>query len=330
MTIAKRRVLFSIVILVASCWWILGAGREAQVQAPRTLPFQGRLLGSNGKAFQPGPTGTARLIFALYDSPTGGRASWDSGPLHVTVRQGGFITVRLGVEGKPFANDLRFSAPFYLGVHVDTTGQSALEASPELLPRIACDASLFADDARNSQLVQGVDVVSQIQTLEDHIAELQKVLDALDARFVGENQANSISSAMVVDGAITGRHIAGDLTVTSAKTTAGVDVGGRLLLRGQPFSYSGRVDAWANPVIDVPYGTVDDWNVIVTVEEAGYLEAPQNEVDNALLYFKCIPVPLNATQWRIERRHRTKVANCAGDCFLDGSPSVRYLMVAKY
>ena len=119
--------------------------------APKVLQFQGRLLDSAGKPFQPDPGGIVRALFALYDARTNGTALWSSGPINVTVRSAGFVTVRLGAEGQPFVDTLNFGSELFLGVRVGRLeGNKPLAEELEMLPRLPIAVGLFAHVADNA------------------------------------------------------------------------------------------------------------------------------------------------------------------------------------
>src|SRR5437773_809485 len=63
-------------------------------QAPKLLPFQGRLTDQNGAAVNNG----VRLVqFKIFDVPTGGSPVW-AGELHRTIVNGGLVNVVSGTK----------------------------------------------------------------------------------------------------------------------------------------------------------------------------------------------------------------------------------------
>jgi len=156
------------------------------ITIPRLLSYQGRLTDSLGN---PVPDGSYQLTFRLYSQETGGTPFWTEVQT-VSVRNGIF-SVLLGsvtpISSVPDAGTV------YLSLQVGT--------GSELTPRLRIVSAAYAflsERAANSDLLQGRDTT------------------ALDLRYVNEGQANSITSAMITDGAVQTADIANN-AVTSAK-----------------------------------------------------------------------------------------------------------------
>ncbi|MBI4606045.1 MAG: tail fiber protein [Planctomycetes bacterium] len=114
------------------------------------LPFQGRLLMPSG---EPLGEGTVRVLFSIYEAPTGGAAAWSSGEMSVQVARGGMVNVLLGGAERPladlFAGPVR---PLYLGVRIDDPRNgTALANEPEMLPRAPVLPALSAYTAQVSE-----------------------------------------------------------------------------------------------------------------------------------------------------------------------------------
>ncbi|MEO0053867.1 MAG: hypothetical protein ABIK22_06935, partial [candidate division WOR-3 bacterium] len=153
---------------------------------PRMLSYQGRLTDSLGN---PVPDGNYQLTFRLYTQETGGTPFWNEVQT-VSVRNGIF-SVLLG-SVTPISS-IPDAGTVYLSLQVGT--------GSELTPRLRIVSAAYAfltERAANADLLQGKDTT------------------ALDARYVNEGQANSITSAMITDGAVGTADIA-NIAVTSAK-----------------------------------------------------------------------------------------------------------------
>ena len=126
--------------------------------APMVLPFQGRMTTPDGK---PLPVGETTASFAIYDTPSGGTATWASGPLRLKVTTGGLVLADLGGEANPL-DRVDFSREMYLGVRVDDPDNAIpADQEPELLPRVRISPTLFARRAYSSEdasTVRGVNV----------------------------------------------------------------------------------------------------------------------------------------------------------------------------
>ncbi len=156
------------------------------ITIPRMLSYQGKLTDSLGN---PVPDGNYQLTFRLYTEETGGSPFWTEAQT-ITVRNGLFSALLGAVNpigSVPDAGNL------YLSLQVGI--------APELTPRLRIVSAAYAfltERAANSDLLQGKDTT------------------ALDSRYVNESQANSITSAMIVDGTIATADIANN-AITSAK-----------------------------------------------------------------------------------------------------------------
>ena len=284
--------------------------RSSGNPTPRILTFQGRLLTHDGSPIQPTSVGSVRLLFALYDAPAGGTAKWTSGPIDIAVRPDGFVTVRLGSEGRPLDPDLRFDSAMYLGMKVESPGID-WTATPEMLPRLSVTAGLFAHNANDATFVQGEDVVSTLRSHERDIDGVRRRIDGLGSTFVDEGQKGAITSEMIVPGAIDGSHVrqdtnlhvaglqtSGNVQVGDPSTKADLDVHGRILRRGRDSAYSGVVDH--EGIIEAPWGTTDDWVCFVSPHQIGTREIDIDaEQDNAVINVTCRAVPSSTTTWKV-------------------------------
>lgn len=140
---------------VAIAALFLAMGAAVAQEAPRLLPFQGRLTDASGNSFTDG----ARLIqFQIYDQPTAGQVLWP-GEVHRATMNNGLINVVLGTKNplptEQSGNPARsfFDQPLYLQITVDANGdQQITTADPPLLPRQAILPVIFAKEAAVAQL----------------------------------------------------------------------------------------------------------------------------------------------------------------------------------
>ncbi len=142
------------------------------ITIPQMLSYQGKLTDTLG---QPVADTTYSVAFRLYIVPSGGSPFWNE-TQNVQTRSGIFSVLLGSVTPIGSVPD---AGAAYLGMAVGW----GLELAPRL--RIASAAySYLAARAANSDLLQGKDTT------------------AFDARYVNEGQANSVSSAMIVNGTI--------------------------------------------------------------------------------------------------------------------------------
>lgn len=86
----------------------------------------------------------------------------------------------------------------------------------------------------------------------------------------------------------------GHVGVGTVNPAARLDVNGRILRNGQDFSRAGVVNDGGFVV--VPWGTTDDWNIIVSPNEIGRRELG-SEADNAVLYVRCYATVFSTIAW---------------------------------
>ncbi len=125
-------------LLVAAC---LLVAAPASAQTPKTMSYQGLLLGPAGGAVT---DASYDLTFKLYDASVGGTLLWTEahtgGANHIPVSKGIFSTVL----GSITPLNLPFDKPYWLGITVG--------AGPELTPRVALNSSAYAARARALEL----------------------------------------------------------------------------------------------------------------------------------------------------------------------------------
>ena len=148
----KTIILFLIILAVGCRESLLHAQ-----QAPRLLPFQGRLTDQNGVAVS---NGVKLVQFKIYDVPTGGSPIW-AGELHRTTVNGGLVNVMLG--SKTPLSGVDFDKQLYLELTVDVSGptgtpdNSITAADPPMLPRQVILPVIFAKESADSRLLDGYD-----------------------------------------------------------------------------------------------------------------------------------------------------------------------------
>jgi hypothetical protein len=85
--------------------------------------------------------------------------------------------------------------------------------------------------------------------------------------------------------------------VMSLRANGNIDVNGRILRKGQAFSLSGR--ASSGQEVKVPWGTTEDWNILVAPRYGG-IEEPGSEADNAVIAIYCDASELtDRTGWTV-------------------------------
>jgi hypothetical protein len=139
------------------------------ISIPRLLSYQGRLADTLGN---PVPNGTYSVVFRLYSQPSGGSSFWNE-TQNVTTKDGLF-SILLGAVTP--VGSMPDAGAAYLGM--------AVGGGAELAPRLRLASSAYAylaERAAGADLLQGRDTTA----------------------FVRTGQANSVTSAMIVDANIT-------------------------------------------------------------------------------------------------------------------------------
>lgn len=189
------------------------APTEAGVDAiaiPRLVSYQGKLTDTLGI---PVVDTLYSVRFRLYAQPTGGTQFWEE--TQQVRTKSGLFSVLLG-SVTPIG-----SMPDAGAVYLSMAVGGGAELAPRL--RIASAAYAYlAERAANSDALQGRDTVH------------------FDARFVNENQLNSVTSPMLVNGAVTSTKIF-DGEVTNADLAPGAVTGDKLNQMG---AASGQVLKW--------------------------------------------------------------------------------------
>ncbi|MBK1835054.1 tail fiber protein [Roseibacillus ishigakijimensis] len=183
---------------------LLGFGNS---QAQNTLlPFQGHLTGADG---QPVVDGAKVVQFKMYDAPVSGTAVW-AGEVHKLSVNEGLVNTMLGT--KTSLSGVDFSNSTYLEITVDADGDGAITAAdPPLLPRQVIVPAVFAAEAANSRLVEGVDMLDNgalnPAVVADGSFPLAKLTDD------GGDPSQGLLAEHIASGAVTGDEIR-DQTIT--------------------------------------------------------------------------------------------------------------------
>ncbi len=175
--------------------------------APKLLPFQGRLTDQNGLAVGDG----VRLVqFKIYDAPVGGQAVWNGEVQKLTVN-GGLVSTVLG--SKASLSSVDFNRSLYLEVTIDANSDNQITAAdPPMLPRQAILPAVFAKESANSRLLAGYDWSALFA---------QGVTNPSTARIAGNRLIDaSVGAAQIVPKSVTAAQI-GDATVTSTQVAPG-------------------------------------------------------------------------------------------------------------
>ena len=91
------------------------------------------------------------------------------------------------------------------------------------------------------------------------------------------------------------------------------------------YSQSGTVNH--GEFVTVPWGTVDDWNIIVSPHQVG-VEEPGSEDDNRLLRLRVFATVQDPTNWQVTALYRFAYARDAANVHWVGG-SAHYLIVRK-
>ena len=196
---------------------LFGAVSDAAI--PQKINYQGYITNAAGVPVN----GTVQIVSSIYNVSSGGSALWTE-TQNITVTHGVYNVVLGDVTPMP----LPFDVPYYLGIKVGT--------DPEMTPRSPLTAvpyAFTANYALSAPIGVGIITSSNIQdgtitnadispTAAIDFSKLSGVASSShnhDATYVNEGQASSITSAMIVDGAVTDAKITGPISGSKISTT---------------------------------------------------------------------------------------------------------------
>lgn len=204
---AKSRIRLGVVFIGLALTLVVPQGYAA---IPQRMNYQGYLTNAAGVPVH----GTVQIVFSIYNVSSGGTALWTE-TQNVAVHRGVYNVIL----GEVAPVNLSFDVPYYLGIRVG--------ADAEMTPRIPLTSVGYAYRAHTVETIgshthSGSDITSG--TLDHTLFSAYSDLTAegyldnnantdiltriqADARYVNENQANSVTSAMIVDGAVGVREI---------------------------------------------------------------------------------------------------------------------------
>uniref|UniRef100_A0A7V0Z6Q4 Uncharacterized protein n=1 Tax=candidate division WOR-3 bacterium TaxID=2052148 RepID=A0A7V0Z6Q4_UNCW3 len=192
------------------------------ITIPKMLSYQGRLTDSLGN---PVPDGNYQMTFRLYLQENGGSPFWTE--TQTVYVSSGLFSVLLGAV-TPITS-IPEAGSVWLSLQVGS--------EPELSPRLRIVSSAYS-------------YLSERSTNADTAIGAERVggynIAGLDARYVNENQTNSVTSGMIVDGTIIGADMnqmgagAGQVLkwngLTWSPADDNVDTGDNAWVRGTPDS----------------------------------------------------------------------------------------------
>jgi hypothetical protein len=178
------------------------------------LPFQGVLTNQSG--VPDSASGSATLVFRLYDTPTGGAVKWEEIQKHVAVVAGRF-TVLLGSR-TPFPSLDIFGGPLYLGITVDDGDPKTVDV--EMRPRQAIVPVINAFHSNNSDKLLGHDWSDLLEGGASDPSSAKIRGDKVNLSFDSATFDNSSGGLKIKAGAITTGSLA-DGAVTADKIVDG-------------------------------------------------------------------------------------------------------------
>jgi hypothetical protein len=107
----------------------------------------------------------------------------------------------------------------------------------------------------------------------------------------------------------------GKVGVGTSAPGARLDVNGRIMRGGQDFSFAGIVKNGAT--VNAPWGSITDWNIIVSPQSMGRTE-PGSEGDNALLMFQCYAIPNSGNSWFVLAQYKYRENEGLNGAWEDG------------
>jgi hypothetical protein len=290
---------------------------SADVALGTAFTYQGRLKDNNSPA-----NGVYDFQFSIFDAVSGGSqigANLEKGDVSV---KDGYFAVSIDFGSNVFTGEARF-------LNIGVRAGSSTGAYTALAPRQAITPAPYA------LALPGV--ITKNGNVGIGTADPQTKLNVMGNRIRLQNGAKSID--LRADGsAVDVWTDTASLFLTSEKNNVyvrapgkdgNVYIHGRVRFSGQnaseTFSYSGVLQH--NDIITVPYGTLDDWNILVSPHEMGQVEYG-SEGDNALIHVLVKADKNSDTSWKIHALYRWRYNGNHND--VKSYPgTVNYLIVPK-
>jgi hypothetical protein len=198
--------------LIAACAIAITA--DIQGAVPNTISYQGFLADDSETSLND----TFNLLFSIYDVEVGGNALWQENHINVPVNDGRFQVI-LGTDSS--LSNIAFDEPYWLGISVN--------GGAELTPRIEFTSSAYSLNARaiidnavtSAKILDGAIIDADISTSAGISASKisgtawtsandgsssgldADLLDGIQASaFVGQGQANSVTTDMITNSTI--------------------------------------------------------------------------------------------------------------------------------
>ncbi|MEO0070649.1 MAG: tail fiber domain-containing protein [candidate division WOR-3 bacterium] len=166
------------------------------ITIPKILSYQGKLTDASGN---PVPDTTHQITFRLYTQETGGTPFWSE--TQVVTPKNGLFSVLLGsITPIPSVPD---NGQLYLAMAIEGT---------ELSPRLRIGAAAYAFLTERAANADSAQVANNAHRLENN------ALTDLDNRYVNTNEANSVTSAMIIDGTVVRADVVGNFKAPYADT----------------------------------------------------------------------------------------------------------------
>jgi microcystin-dependent protein len=209
---------------------IIGAFSVLAKAQSVALPFQGILTDQKGDPVT--STAALTLIFRIYESPSGGKATWEEIQPNVAVIQGRF-NVLLGSRTLLPSAGL-FSKTVYLGITIDDGDKSSVDI--EMRPRQAIVPVPFAVSASNADKLNGHDWSDLLVGASNDPSTAKIRADHINLLFDPSLFTINDSTVALNSGSISAEYL-GSHSVTSDKIADGLvtPIGGVV-------AYAGHID----------------------------------------------------------------------------------------
>jgi hypothetical protein len=221
-------------------------------EAPKLLPFQGRLTDANGTVV---PDGLMVVQFKLYDAPIGGQAVW-SGEVQKLTVNGGLVSTLLGSKASMVAVD--FNKSLYLELTIDANNDGQITgADPPMLPRQIILPAIFASETANSRELAGHDWSDLLVSGNDPSIGFLRGNKIQTASITGAQlTAGTITSNQIAPQTITGGLIASGTITSNQIGSETIDLANLTQSIAEALNPPGTVVAFAGDIGQVPRGWI--------------------------------------------------------------------------